>query len=142
MLTKARQLGWAQRGALLEAVIWLGLARSVLLVVPFRRIAPWLGTQEAQTEERVAPQQEALAQEVGWAVRAAARRTPWESACLAQAISAKAMLRRRGVASTLYLGLARGEAGELQAHAWLRCGTAVVTGGDYGDYTVMASFAG
>jgi hypothetical protein len=40
----------------------------------------------------------------------------------------------------LYLGLARGEAGELQAHAWLRCGTAVVTGGDYSDYTVMASF--
>lgn len=142
MLAKAWQLGWAQRGALLEALVWLGLARLALLVLPFRRIAPWLGTQMAQTEESATPQEEALAQEIGWAVRAAARRTPWQSACLAQAISGKAMLRRRGVASTLYLGLARGEGGALQAHAWLRCGRAVVTGGDYSDYTVMASFAG
>jgi hypothetical protein len=142
MRAKARQLGWAQRGALLEALFWLGLARLALLIVPFRRIAPWLGTQMAQTEERTAPREEALAQEIGWAVGAVARRTPWESACLAQAISAKAMLRRRGVASTLYLGLARGEGGQLQAHAWLRCGAAVVTGGDHSDYTVMASFDG
>lgn len=141
MLAEARRLDWAQRGLLLEATLWLGVARLGLLLVPFRRMAPWLGAHMAQTVEHVTAREAALAADVGWAVQAMARRTPWQSACLAQAISAKAMLRRRGVPSTLYLGLARDEEGTLTAHAWLRCGALVVTGGDHDDYTVMSSFA-
>lgn len=141
ILRKARELDRAQRGLLLEAAAWLGLARLGLLLVPFRRLAPWLGAHMAQSAEHVTPREAALAQEIGWAVQAMARRTPWQSACLAQAMSAKAMLRRRGVGSTLYLGVARNERGRMTAHAWLRCGTAVVTGGDHSDYTVLSSFA-
>lgn len=121
--------------------MWLGLARLGLLVAPFRRIAPLLGRHMAQTGDAVTPEVQAWAQRVGWAVRAAARRTPWESACLAQAMGAKAMLRRRGIVSTLYLGLARDEMKALQAHAWLRCGGDIITGGNVSGYTVISSFA-
>ena len=54
------------------------------------------------------------------------------------------MLRRRGLPSTLYLGVARdGEAGSgARAHAWLRSGHVVVTGGAGREqFTVVASFA-
>ena len=125
---------------LLEAVLWLALARLGLLILPFHRLAPWLGAHMAQTGRALDTRAEGLAQEVGWAVRAVARRTPWESACLAQAIAAKAMLRRRGLPSTLYLGVARDEARRLTAHAWLRCGAEVITGGDYSEYAVISSF--
>ena len=71
--------------------------------------------------------------------------TPWESACLAQAFAAKAMLRCRGITSTLYLGLAKNEQGGqsgLLAHAWLRSGSLILTGEPGKDqYTVVATFA-
>jgi hypothetical protein len=39
------------------------------------------------------------------------------------------MLQRRGITSTLYLGVDHGEEKWLDAHAWLRCGEVIVTGG-------------
>jgi hypothetical protein len=54
---------------------------------------------------------------------------PWEAACLPQAMVAKFMLKRRGYASTLHLGVARDRAGALIAHAWLDGGGMTVVGG-------------
>jgi hypothetical protein len=52
------------------------------------------------------------------------------------------MLKCRGVHSTLYLGVAKeGEKG-LSAHAWLRSGTLVLTGGPGKErFTVISTFA-
>ena len=58
-------------------------------------------------------------QRVGWAVQVAGRHTPWQSKCLVQAIAARLMLGRRGVAGTIYLGPAKDLDGQLKAHAWL-----------------------
>ena len=38
------------------------------------------------------------------------------------------MLRRRGLPGTLHLGVAK-EGNRMEAHAWLRCGDQIVTGG-------------
>jgi hypothetical protein len=69
------------------------------------------------------------AQRIGWAVQATAPHAPWQSLCLAQALAAAAMLRRRRLPGTLYLGVARGEDRKAHAHAWLRCGDDILTGG-------------
>ena len=143
-LKKLYRCSWADRGLLLEAACWLALARLAVLTIPFKRIAPHLGTTGAHSAEQVAPETAAAARRVGWAVRAVARRTPWDSNCLAQAIAAKRMLRRRRIPSTLYLGVARPvpEAGGLSAHAWLRCGAEILTGGrGHALYTVLSTFA-
>jgi hypothetical protein len=82
---------------------------------------------------------------VGGAIQAVAGHTPWRSKCLEQAIAAKAMLRRRGVQNTLYLGVALDASGphrRIIAHAWVRSGTVHVTGGaGVDDYAVVASYA-
>ena len=141
-LDTLRQLSWAERGLLLEATFWLAAARLSLLLVPFRQIAPRLGKTGQETSPHSSPNIHQKAEQIGWAVRAVARRTPWESACLAQAISAKAMLRRRHLASTLYLGLAKDPSEALQAHAWLRCGAEIITGkAGHERFTVISSFA-
>src|SRR5262245_32537194 len=70
-----------------------------------------------------------VVREVGWAVRAAAPKTPWKSACLAQAIAGKSMLARRGVRATVHLGVVKDGAGDLAAHAWLCADDIVITGG-------------
>ncbi|AGA92227.1 hypothetical protein Thimo_3571 [Thioflavicoccus mobilis 8321] len=131
----------AERLLLLEAAGWLALSRLALLILPFRRIAPHLGQHMTEgTGTGAAAVSGEVLQGVSWAVAAAARHLPFEAVCLPQAMAAKAMLRRRGIQGTLYLGVARDEG--MVAHAWLRVGDRVVTGaGDLKRYTVVSTFA-
>src|SRR5262245_1655660 len=46
---------------------------------------------------------------------------PWHSKCLDQALAAQRMLTRRGLESTLYLGMMKISAQQWTAHAWIRC---------------------
>ena len=125
----------------MEAFLLLGLARMAILVVPFRRIAVLLGQAMAESPLGVSDGK-SLAGRVSWAVQTAGRHTPWESKCLAQAVAAKVMLKRRAVSSTLYLGLAKDEEQKLEAHAWLRYGRMILTGGPHHErFTVVATFA-
>lgn len=65
---------------------------------------------------------------VSWAVENADK-SRWASAkCLARAIAAQTMLRRRGIASQLCLGVARNEVTVI-AHAWVEIGPKVIVGG-------------
>lgn len=120
-----------------EALAWLALARAAVVLLPFRVLSRRLGLVRGETPTTVVASP--ASRRVAWAVAAAARRTPWRSKCLEQAIAAKAMLRRRGIESTLYLGVVREP---MAAHAWLRVGEHNVTGGqDVSRYAVVASFA-
>jgi hypothetical protein len=117
-------------------LVWLGLARIAVLRLPFRLIEPRLGQRMAESSQEIAGGEPAG--RIGWAIRAAARRTPWRSRCLEQAIAGKIMLRRRRIPSTMYLGVAV----PFEAHAWLRVGTVnVIGGGDLERYAVLATFA-
>jgi hypothetical protein len=111
-----------------EAMMRLAVARLMIVALPFRMTAARLGELETETPHEDDPAAQAALKRVRWAVLAASRRAPWRCRCLEQAIAAKRMLRARGVPSTLYLGVARRKPAE--AHAWLRCGTVFVCGGD------------
>lgn len=138
------RLGWRDRAVLAEAALLLALARAAVVLLPFRITARAFGARMAETPTEDTAERADL-RRIAWAISAVALRTPWRSKCLEQAIAAKAMLRRRGIASTLYLGVAKPSAGNdapLEAHAWLRSGAVHVTGGARVDrYAVVASFA-
>ncbi len=119
----------AQRGLLWEAIAALAMARIALACVPFSRIAAWLGTAGAESPATVTLDQAQAAEAVGWAVSALARRVPWDGRCFAQALAATAMLRRRGVDGTVSFGVCEGTSAGFEAHAWLRVGPLMVTGG-------------
>ena len=78
---------------------------------------------------------------VGYAVEMVCERTPWESKCLVKALCAQYFLTQRKISSTLYLGCGVGETGEMLAHAWIRCGSMYVTGGDGMGYAVVDCYA-
>jgi hypothetical protein len=142
-LRKFWALSPGERSCLLEAVLWLGLARLAILVLPFRRLAPFLGRHMAQSPADAGAAPAEMLDRLSWALAAASRHLPWECKCLAQALAGKAMLQRRGLPSTLYLGLAKGGEAGLRAHAWLRCGERILTGRQgMAGFTVIASFAG
>jgi hypothetical protein len=119
----------ARRKLLWEALAALAIAKVAMVSLPFRRIAGWLGTPGAETPATVAPEQTRIAEEVSWAVGVLARRVPWDGRCLAQALAATGMLRRRGLEVTVFFGASKSESTGFDAHAWLRLGSCVVTGG-------------
>lgn len=93
---------------------------------PFAELSPKIGKLGYETAAEVI--ESPMIREVGWAVLAACRHTPWESLCLVQALTAKKLLNGYGFRCTLYMGVCKSKEGELLAHAWLRCGQIIVTG--------------
>ena len=74
------------------------------------------------------------------AIVRALRNMPGDPACLPQAIAARRMLERRGIASRLYIGTMRDDSGVPRFHAWLKVGEEWVTGiCDESRYSVFAS---
>ena len=141
-LLAAARLPGADRLRLIEATLWLGLARWAIVCLPFRRIAPQLGQHMAESPPEVDEEAQAKLAGVARAVRIMSRHVPWGSKCLDQAIAAHMMLHRRGLPGTLYLGVAKAGEAELEAHAWERSGPFYITGGrGRQQYTVVATFA-
>jgi len=141
---KWRRRTRAERLVLLEAFALLGLARFLVLALPFKWLAVSLGRHMKEADRQISVSDLNLARKVGQAVCAAANYTPWESVCLPQAVAAQWMLKRRHVAGTLYLGVAKDAAKpeKLTAHAWLRCGHLILTGREgHRQYTVVATFS-
>lgn len=114
---------------LCEALAALAIARLAMACLPFRRIAGWLGTPGAESPMTASAEQVSTALRVGWAVGVWGRRVPWDARCLAQALAATGMLRRRGLEGTVSFGARQGTGGGFEAHAWLRFGSEIVTGG-------------
>jgi len=78
---------------------------------------------------------------VSKALRRALRFLPGKTKCLARAITLKSLLNRKGIPSTIYLGVAKDDSSKMIAHAWLRCGKDVVSGKEeMARFTVVAFF--
>ena len=138
------RLSWGDKALVFEALAWLGWMRLAVLALPFKTVSTWLG-REGQTTpvEALDPQQAQFAVRVARAIHRIQPFTPWDSNCLAQALTARKMLQRRGIPCTTYLGAAiQADRSGLVAHAWLRCGPWILTGGkERRRYKVVATFA-
>ena len=69
------------------------------------------------------------ADQVAWAVTAAAKRSPCGSTCLATALVGQALMWRHGHDARLRIGVRRDRNTEFGAHAWLEREGRVVVGG-------------
>lgn len=128
----------------IESFVLLGVMRAAVLLLPFRTITNILGLAQCDTSLMPATDMTVDLDAIAWAVQAAAARTPWESACLVQALTGMFMLSRRGVGATLYLGVAEDESvpKTMTAHAWLRSGDAILTGAAGVErFSVISSFS-
>jgi hypothetical protein len=125
---------------LVETLVCLTMARLLVLVLPFPYLAKRLGEHMAESgsEDHVARQ--SFLTNLTWALGALSQGLPWRCLCLEQALAAKMVLCRRGIAHTLYLG-ARLSQGKLEAHAWVRCGRRMVTGDNGKAFPVVSCFA-
>lgn len=127
----------------MEIFILLAFFRFMILFLPFKHLAPFLGEQNHSNMEQELPK------EWNW-VRAMARYiermseiVPWKSECLVQAATGKLLLRRKNIGCTVFLGVKKGkENKELKAHAWLKVGPEIILGGENAhQYVVVSTFS-
>ncbi len=143
-LSKILRRDWKDRVCFVEALCWLGVAKVVVHTIPFRVLSRSLGVRDSETDATFSPAARAIAVQVSWAVQTAARYVPLGFVCLPQALAAWRMLRRRGLPTTLYFGVATDpqDGSKLLTHAWLRAGDKIVTGEHRaGQYVGVANFA-
>jgi hypothetical protein len=117
-----------------EAAVMLVLARLAVRFMTPARLFAWANRPPRHIRRFAADE----ANWVAWAVDGLAARTNVPS--LPRALAAHAMLRRRGIASRLCLGVTR-EAGELATHAWVEIGQNKIVGGaEAVRFTRLAAF--
>lgn len=125
---------WRGRGATIEAMAWLVLARLLIARVGFGRWRGWLGTPVAPEPGDVPLRLDAnlAARRLARAVARATRRLPGNSLCLPRAMALQWMLRRRAMGGVLHIGVLPGRArgGLDDLHAWVALAGEVLVGAD------------
>src|SRR5262245_19370516 len=109
-------------------------ARAGLTLVSYQWIARLVARIPARRmAARTTP--ERCARAIGRAVRVAPG-----CGCLPQAVATQCLLRRDGLNSTIVFGVARNQAGSLEAHAWLWSDGRILVGGEVaGRYTPLVT---
>jgi len=140
---KFKQLSSEEKKLFIEAYITLGMMRTAILTLSFKRLTRSLDHYEKK--EEIIPlidKEMDIALKVGQAITRAAAHTPWESACLVQSLTVQKMLQKRSIPGVFYLGVMKDEESieKMKAHAWSKCGDAILTGGDSKEFTVLSVF--
>lgn len=143
-IQKFLKLKREEKKLFLEAYIMLGLMRVAILTISFKRLTRSL--EHHTTKNEVTPLDDKeiqLAISIGQAIMKAAAYTPWESACLAQSLTAQRMLQKRSIPGVFYLGAMKDKEtdGQMKAHSWSQCGEHVITGGKgHETFTILSVF--
>lgn len=105
---------------------------------PFSELSPHIGTPGHETPVETTPKNAWVVHEL---MNAMYRKLRWKRSCLIRALTAKKLLNRMGERCTLYAGVRKIGDGPMEAHAWLRCGKLIVTGGEImKDFTVTTIY--
>jgi hypothetical protein len=126
-LVKFFKISGFEQILIIEAICLLVVARLMVFWIPFRWTA--LVLQKQQVVKYRGLESSNVVKQIIWGLQVAIRHIPWNAKCLEQAIAGNIMLARRGILSTLYLGLAKDKKDNLSAHAWLQSGSKIVVGG-------------
>jgi len=133
-----------RRRLTVKAVLLVAIARLRIVLYPGPKLYRYFGENGGETD-CVEIREEERCRDMFYVsdkVARVASRVPWECKCLVQAMVAQRLLRDYGLSSTLYLGVGRdrGDGNQMVAHAWVRCGTCYVCGGNGEGYGVVATF--
>lgn len=141
-ISKFAALTKQEKRLFLEAYLLLGAMRIALLTISFKRLTHSLEhAQDRIDVGHLNEEQRQSAVMIGEAIERAAAHTPWESACLAQALTAQRMLSKRDIPGMFYLGAAKNDSQKVKAHAWTQCEDVIITGAKgHEAFTVLSVF--
>ena len=139
MLKTFLRMPWKQKLMIPRVLVLMAFYKHQVHHRPFSKLAPKIGTLGLETPEEASPRNAWLVHEL---MEAMLRRIKWKDSCLIRALTAKRILNSMGEKCTLYMGVSQIEGQAMTAHAWLRCGKCIITGGEsMSHYPVTATFA-
>jgi hypothetical protein len=118
------------RYLVIKAFFYCATVRFLMLFVKYKRYEKHLGKRGVESTQEISAEQFEMVKKVRNAVLSVSKNTLWESKCMVQALSAKWMLEKYNISSTIYFGIMKDpeNASELKAHAWLKVGEYIATG--------------
>jgi Transglutaminase-like superfamily len=125
-LFKFFRFGAGDRQLLVMSLILLAAMRLGLWLMPFRTLLKLLA-KISQPSDRLQVTNPVSVRKIAWAVNAVSRYMPGVK-CLARALTTQVLMNRYGHSSELRIGVAKGETGILEAHAWIEYQGLVVIG--------------
>jgi hypothetical protein len=138
---KFASLDRSRRRLVLELALLMVLVRAGLRFVAYPTLCAALDYYARLQTVRHVDAEADVIEQVGWATRAVARRLS-RATCLVQALAAATVLRRRGQACELRIGVrASGKRTvPFEAHAWIECNGLVAIGAieDLQEFKAMA----
>lgn len=129
-----------ERALFFEAWVFSFFARLKLIFTPFSIYSKRLGKHNYLPEE-VSDFDIELVAKIKQAIKRAVAYSVWRNKCLEQSVTAKKMLKKRGISSTIYFGV-RKTNNKLEAHAWVKIGDTFVVGErNHETFTVVAYYS-
>lgn len=126
-VSKLIKLTKAKRRILIQAYLLLISIRLGLWLLPFQKIMQ-ITTRLSQAPLQSFTSQPQKLEQIIWAINASSRYMPGNVKCLARALAGQILLSRNGYAPQLRIGVAKGDRGQLEAHAWVEANGKVVIG--------------
>ena len=115
---------------LVQVALMLGGVRIALSLLSFKTVRRFL-TWSSRKRVSSPPDKVAYYRRVIWTVNGVGRWMLGDKPCLPQALVGQWLLRRRGYAAVLHIGVAKDKEGQLLAHAWVESEGAIIIGGRF-----------
>ncbi len=128
-----------EKGLTLKAYIYSFYYRFIVMNVPMKKIQEKLGKRGEESPYDYPEGQGRYIRLCAFHVNRITEHLPWEAKCFVRALTLRKLLSEKNIPSTIYLGV-REDDNKLKAHAWLRCGTFYLTGGNGEGFTMVAKF--
>lgn len=122
-----------------KIIIMSAYTRMAILRIPMAKLEKQFGIRGKESPVEECIEHLRSAYWIGDRIERVCDKTIWESKCLVKALIAQKLLTKKGIHTTLYMGVGK-ESDKMTAHAWLRCGSLYVTGGDGTGNVVVATF--
>ncbi|TBR60387.1 hypothetical protein B4U84_05815 [Westiellopsis prolifica IICB1] len=138
LLFKFLKFDAGDRHLLIMTLILLAAMRLGLWLLPFRtllKLLPRISGSQVTQQVSVG--------KISWAVKTVSRYIPGVK-CLARALTTQVLMNRNGHSCELRIGVAKGEKGILEAHAWIEHEGLIVMGylGDLSRFMPLPSLEG
>ena len=127
----------------LQVIFLLPFFQCAIKLIPFRYLKTLLKLKQNDTTMSTESAfKQSDIEQIRWAIKTAKHYFPYlPGRCLAQALTARQLLRQRKIPCRIYLGARHEQDHTMTAHAWLCCGKIILTGGKtMKQYKKIASF--
>lgn len=122
------RLAGVERSLFIQGCI-IGFKHSVITTLfPMRWYTNKLGFKGNESIYSINENDLLIVKRVERAMRRVQKYFPWKIKCFSAALTAKTLLKKNNIQSTIYIGVKRSSNDKMMAHAWLRCGNIVLTG--------------